>query len=51
MSTVTEIETAIEKLPPDKVAELATWLDEYRLTLNSAESVFVAYEEEEKLDR
>ncbi len=27
MSTVAEIEAAIEKLPPDKFAELAAWIN------------------------
>jgi hypothetical protein len=48
MSTVTEIETAIEKLPPEKVEELAAWLDEYRQTINAAAAVFALYDEEEK---
>jgi len=48
MSTVTEIETAIEKLPPAKVEELAAWLDEYRQTLNASGAVFAVYDEEEK---
>ena len=30
MSTVTEIEAAIKKLPPAGVEELIDWLDEYR---------------------
>jgi hypothetical protein len=47
MSTVTEIEAAIEKLPPQKVEELAAWLDEYRQTLRASEAIFARYEEEE----
>lgn len=46
MSTVSEIEAAIEKLPPEKVEELAAWLDEYRQTLLASESVFGLYDEE-----
>jgi len=30
MSTVEEIESAIEQLPAEKVNEVATWLDSYR---------------------
>lgn len=30
MSTITEIENAIEKLPPQQLDELAFWLDEFR---------------------
>jgi hypothetical protein len=48
MSTVSEIETAIEKLPPAKVEELAAWLDEYRQTLHASEAVFTLFDEEEK---
>lgn len=47
MSTVSEIEAANEKLPPQKVEELAAWLDEYRQTLHASESVFGLYDEEE----
>lgn len=31
MSTITEIEAAIEKLPAPQVDELATWLEQFRL--------------------
>ena len=48
VSTVTEIETAIEKLPPEKVEELAAWFDEYRQTISAAAAVFALYDEEEK---
>ena len=48
MSTVAEIETAIEKLPPQKVEELAAWFDEYRQTLGASDAVFSLYDEEEK---
>lgn len=48
MSTVTEIQMSIEKLPPTKVEKLAAWLDEYRQTLNAADAVFCGYDEEEK---
>jgi hypothetical protein len=30
MSTITEIEAAIERLPAPQVAQLAAWLDEFR---------------------
>ena len=48
MATVAEIETAIEKLPPQNVEELAAWLDEYRQTLHASDAVFSIYDEEEK---
>ena len=47
MSTVPEIETAIAKLPPAKVEELAAWLDEFRQTLHASAAVFTLMEEEE----
>jgi hypothetical protein len=47
MSTVTEIEAAIEKLPPEKLEELASWLDEYRQTLQASAAVFELYDQEE----
>ena len=31
MTTVLEIEKAIEKLPPGKVGELRNWLEDYEL--------------------
>ncbi len=48
MSTVTEIESAIEKLPPQKLEELAAWLDEYRQTLHASDATFSLYDGEEK---
>jgi hypothetical protein len=48
MSTVVEIEMAIAKLPPEKVEELAAWLDEYRQTLHASAAVFEVYDKEEK---
>jgi hypothetical protein len=40
MSTVAEIENAIEKLPTREMLEIAAWLDEQRAMLNASESVF-----------
>jgi hypothetical protein len=48
MSTVTEIEHAIEKLPPEKLQEFAAWFDEYRGALASAESLFLELDREEQ---
>ncbi|MEO6392482.1 MAG: hypothetical protein ABIP75_11560 [Pyrinomonadaceae bacterium] len=31
MSSITEIEAAIEKLPPPQIDELAVWIDELRI--------------------
>ena len=38
MSTITEIESAIEQLPARQVAELAAWLAEHRARLFPAPS-------------
>jgi hypothetical protein len=48
MSTVTEIETAIEKLSPQEQRELATWYEERQALLNAADSVLQSYDDEEK---
>ncbi len=48
MSTVTEIEKAFAKLPPDKLEELAAWLDDYRRMIHSSEAVFEAYQANEE---
>jgi hypothetical protein len=47
MSTVAEIENAIEKLPAAKVEELAAWLEEYRQTLQASDATFSLYDDEE----
>ena len=47
MTTVAEIEKAIEHLPSEQVKELAEWLDEYQLMLSSSAAVFHALDEEE----
>jgi len=44
---VSEIETAIERLSPQKVEELAAWLDEYRQTTHASDAAFSLYDEEE----
>jgi len=47
MSTVAEIESAIERLNPTEMAELAAWFNEYQqMTLASAE-IFSMYDREE----
>jgi len=38
MSTITEIERAIERLPASDVGALAVWLEEYRTGLQSSAS-------------
>ena len=47
MSTVAEIEAAIEKLPPAQQRELVAWLEERQALLQSADSLFAMYDEEE----
>jgi hypothetical protein len=47
MSSVLEIERAIEQLPAPQVHELGEWLDEQRAMLAASASVFALYDEEE----
>jgi hypothetical protein len=48
MSTVEEIESAIEILSPQESRELAGWYEERQALLNSADSIFQSYDAEEK---
>lgn len=47
MSTVAEIESAIERLPIDQVREVAAWLEEYQATINASAEVFAMLDAEE----
>ncbi len=47
MSTVAEIEAAIQQLPIEQVREVAAWLDEYQATINASATIFAMYDEEE----
>ena len=47
MSTVAEIEAAIERLAPAEVAELAAWLEEYQQMVNASSEIFALYDREE----
>ena len=47
MSTVAEIETAIEKLSAKEVAELAAWFEEYQQMINASAEIFSMYDKEE----
>ena len=47
MSTVAEIESAIERLPIQQVREVAAWLEEYQATLNASAEVFAMLDAEE----
>ena len=51
MSTVAEIEAAIEKLPPTQFREVAAWLEEYQQLIGSSEALFQMYDEEEQACR
>jgi hypothetical protein len=48
MSTVAEIETAVEKLPPQQLREFVAWFEERQALLNSSEALFRVYDEEEE---
>jgi hypothetical protein len=48
MSTVQEIETAIEKLSPQEQRELAAWYEERQAPLNASDDLFQVYDREEK---
>jgi len=47
MTAVAEIESAIEKLSPGEVKELAAWLDEYQQMVNASGEIFSIYDEDE----
>jgi hypothetical protein len=47
MSTVTEIEAAIERLPMEQVREVAAWLEEYQATINASAEIFAMLDAEE----
>ncbi len=47
MSTVAEIEAAIEKLTPAEARELMAWLAERHQLAASSEALFQIYDEEE----
>ena len=51
MSTIAEIEAAIEKLAPTQVREVAAWLEEYQQLIGSSEALFQMYDEEEACRR
>ena len=47
MSTVAEIESAIEKLPTEQMFAVAAWLDEHKAMIQASEGVFAALDAEE----
>jgi hypothetical protein len=48
MSTVTEIEAAIERLPSDKLRALVNWIEEYAAAMGASETLFGMYDAEEE---
>jgi hypothetical protein len=51
MSTVPEIEAAIEKLPPAELRELITWIEDYAAAIGGSETLFAMYDVEEEQTR
>lgn len=47
MSSIAEIESAIEKLSPAELKELAGWLDEDQQMVNASAEMFSLYDQEE----
>ena len=47
MTTVAEIESAIEHLPIEQVREVAAWLEEYQSTIDASAQVFALLDAEE----
>jgi hypothetical protein len=48
MSTVAEIEAAIEKLPPAEFSQLLAWIEEYQAMVGASQALFAIYDEEEQ---
>ena len=48
MSSVAEIESAIERLSAAEVAQLAKWLDEHQQMINGSAEMFALYDREEE---
>ena len=51
MSTLPEIEAAIEKLPPAELRELITWIEDYAAAIGGSETLFAMYDAEEEQTR
>ncbi|MCE0523568.1 MAG: hypothetical protein LV480_11730 [Methylacidiphilales bacterium] len=47
MSSVAEIESAIERLPSEQVREIAVWLEQYQATIDASAAVFSQLDSEE----
>jgi len=48
MTTVAEIESAVEQLPREGLDELTAWLVEYHDALNASAEIFHQYDAEER---
>ena len=48
MSSVAEIESAIERLSPAELADLARWFEDYQQEINASAQVFTMYDREER---
>ena len=48
VTAIAEIESAIERLSPAEVKELAAWLEEYQQMVNASAEIFSLYDQEEK---
>jgi hypothetical protein len=47
MSSVAEIESAIGKLSPAEVDQLAAWLEEHQQMIHASAQIFAMYDKEE----
>jgi hypothetical protein len=47
MTTVAEIESAIERLPIEQMREVAAWLEEYQATIHASAEVLTLLDAEE----
>jgi hypothetical protein len=50
MSTVAEIEKAIEDLPTKQMLEIADWIDTQRIAISASETIFQMLDEEEGVE-
>jgi len=48
MTAIAEIESAIERLSPAEVKELAAWLEEYQQMVAASAEIFSLYDKEEE---
>jgi hypothetical protein len=48
MTAIAEIESAIERLSPAEVKELAAWFEEYQQIINASTEIFSLYDQEDR---